>query len=163
MELEIENTLQLLKLAGTAKERVMLIGKLSAMGVSNRAMVKATRIKDYQVRHYLRVHQKLSAEVMSLFQSDKISFSLARAIASLPLKQQEKAARDAIAKQTSVTRFRSGLKGNTDKKLNAELERLGDQYSALSGLDITIKADRENPKAVVCIIRYTETISKKTK
>lgn len=155
MDLEIETTLQALKQASTAKQRVLLIGKLSTMGVANRTIEKATHLRDYQIRHYLRVFQKLSPEVMALFTSDKLSFSLARAIASLPLKQQEKAARNAIAKRTSVTRFRSGLKGNTDQQLNAELERLGDRYSALSGLNIAIKADRENPKAGVWMIRYT--------
>jgi hypothetical protein len=156
MNPSVDQTLQELKSALTAKQRVLLVGKLFELGVPNRVIEKITKIKGYQIRHYLRVHQKLSPEAMVLFQSDKISFSLARAIASLPLKQQEKAARNAIAKRTSVARFRSGLKGNADRKLNAGLERLGDQYSALSGLDITIKADKENPKAGEWKIRYTD-------
>lgn len=155
MNPRVDQALQELKDASTAKQRVLLIGKLFELGVPNRSIEKITKIKDYQIRHYLRVYQKLAPEVMSLFQAGKVSFSLTKAIASLPIKQQEKAARDAIAKKISVNRFRNKLKGNNDSKLTAELERLGDRYSGLSGLDITIKADKNNPAAGVWMIRYT--------
>lgn len=142
--------------ANSASEKVSLIGQLHDMEVSNRQIQKATKIPDYQIRHYLRVHQKLTPEVMKLFRTGKISFSLARAIASLAPAKQEKTARDAIAKRMSVNKLRQKMKGNSDRQLTAELERLSDQYSALSGLDITIKADTNNPKAGTWAIRYTD-------
>ncbi len=156
MEDEVNRLLQQLKSTHSATERVSLIGQLFELNVSNRQIHKATRIPDYQIRHYLRVYQKLTPDVMKLFRTGKISFSLTRAIASLTPSKQERAARDAIAKRMSVNEFRQKMKGNNDRQLTAELERLSDRYSALSGLDISIRADKHNPKAGVWVIRYTD-------
>ncbi|QEY15923.1 hypothetical protein D0C16_08030 [Cellvibrio sp. KY-GH-1] len=145
-----------LKQSNDCRVKVNLIGQLADAGIKNTIISKETEIRDYQVRHYLRVYRNLVPEVMSLFQAGRITFSMARAIASLDEKKQEKAARDTIAKGTSVNGFRNKLKDSTDKKLTAELERQSELYSGISGLDITIKPDKHNPKAGVWLIRYAD-------
>lgn len=145
-----------LKQSSDCRVKVNLIGQLADAGIKNATIVKETKIADYQVRHYLRVYRNLVPEVMSLFQAGKITFSMVRAIVSLAPKKQEKAARDAIAKCTSVSSFRNKLKGSSDQKLAAELERQSDYYSGVTGLDITIKADKNNPNAGLWLIRYSD-------
>lgn len=154
--MQTQDWLSELKQTSDCRMKVKLIGQLADAGIKNSIISKETKIRDYQVRHYLRVYRNLVPEVMSLFQAGKITFSMVRAIASLGASKQEKAARDAIAKRTSVNGFRNNLKGSNDKKLTAELERQSEYYSGVSGLDITIKADKNNPKAGVWLIRYSD-------
>lgn len=135
-------------------ERLKWIGQLVDEGVSTSTIARESKLADYLVRHYARVHRKLVPDVIRLFGQGKISFSLARAIASLPATQQEKSARDSIAKKISVHSFRANAGGNADKQLVRDLERLADQYSELSGLHIIIMPDTHNPKAGSWVIRY---------
>lgn len=135
-------------------ERLKWIGQLVDDGMSTATIARESKMADYLVRHYARVHRKLVPEVMYLFEQGKISFSMARAIASLPAKQQEKSARDSIAKKISVHSFRANAGGNSDKQLVRDLERLADQYSELTGLHIVIMPDTHNPKAGSWVIRY---------
>ncbi len=134
--------------------RVKLIGDLLEHGIDTATIATKTKIPGYMIRHYARIIRKLVPEVMELFSQRKISFSLARAIASLPPKQQEKSARDSIAKKISVHKFRANTSGNQDKQLVRDLERMSDRFSEITGLQITIKADTNNPKAGNWIIRY---------
>lgn len=134
--------------------RVKLIGDLLEHGIDTATIATKTKIPGYMIRHYARITRKLVPEVMELFSQRKISFSLARAIASLPPKQQEKSARDSIAKKISVHKFRANTSGNQDKQLVRDLERMSDRFSEITGLQITIKADTNNPKAGNWIIRY---------
>ncbi len=134
--------------------RVKLIGELLDQGVDTATIASNSKIPGYMIRHYARITRKLVPEVMGLFEQRKISFSLARAIASLPAKQQEKSARDSIAKRISVHQFRVRNSGNQDKQLVRDLERMADRFSELCGLQIHIKADTHNPKAGNWIIRY---------
>lgn len=136
--------------------RARLILELKNRNIKTHIITKESRIPSAQIRHYYRVAKKLQPSVMDLLEARKISFSLARAIASLPEKNQERAARDALAKRTSVASFRSKLKGNDDQALLRELERLSQQCSEVSGLDIQIKPDKNNAKAGHWVIRYSD-------
>ena len=122
--------------------------------VERKAILEATQWQDYHLRHLLRLINKLVPEVRYLISQDKINFSLARAIASLPQTKQEDAARSAIAKHTSVHKFRHSLSSNKNQKLIKQLNRLSDQYSAQSGLDIEIVADKNSDNSGRWIIRY---------
>lgn len=135
-------------------ERLKWIGQLVDEGFSTATIAHESKLADYLVRHYARVHRKLVPECRQLFDQGKLTFSLARAIASLPPRQQEKSARDSIAKKISVHQFRANSGGNTDKQLVRDLERLADQYSELTGLHIVIMPDTHNPKAGSWVIRY---------
>ena len=151
-----DKLLNQLKHAVLVTEQHQLIAELLDEGLKSVEISKKTNLHDYTVRHHARLHRKLTQSVKDLFLSQKISFSLARAIAGLPEKQQEPEARRAIAKHTSVQAFRSALQNNNDKQLVRELERLSDQLSSLSGLDIQITADKGNSQAGRWIIRYTD-------
>lgn len=133
-----------------------LIVELLDEGFRPAEIARQTDLKDYTVRHFARLHAKLNESVKELFLSRKISFSLARAIAGLPSKQQESAARKAIARNVSVQSFRKSLNENDDAGLLREMERLSEQLSQLSGLDIKIQPDKHNAQAGVWIVRYAD-------
>jgi hypothetical protein len=133
-----------------------LIVELLDEGFRPAEIARQTDLKDYTVRHFARLHAKLNESVKELFLCRKISFSLARAIAGLPSKQQESAARKAIARNVSVQSFRNGLKENDDAGLLREMERLSEQLSQLSGLDIKIQPDKHNAQAGVWLVRYAD-------
>lgn len=145
-----------LQLETNVAKRSQIIAQLRLLDIKTTIISKAINISAPQVRHHFRVAKKLTPNVMELFEQDKISFSLARAIASLPANKQEKAAREAIAKNTSVSKFRFKLNQTSDDSLARELDRLSDEFSNLSGLDIKIVADKCNPKAGVWKIRYAD-------
>lgn len=156
MNLYREKLFNQLKKTVLVTEQYQLIAELLDEGLKAAEISKKSNLQDYTVRHHARLHRKLIQSVKDLFLSEKITFSLARAIAGLPEKQQEAAARKALAKHTSVQAFRSALQQNDDKQLVRELERLSDQLSSLSGLDIQIAADKGNSHAGRWIIRYTD-------
>lgn len=133
-----------------------LIVELLDEGFRPAEIARQTDLKDYTVRHFARLHAKLNESVKELFLSRKISFSLARAIAGLPSKQQESAARKAIARNVSVQSFRKSLNENDDAGLLREMERLSEQLSQLSGLDIKIQPDKHNAQAGVWVVRYAD-------
>lgn len=144
---------QLLSCASNG-QRARLMKELVSLGVKTAVIAKRLDIADYQVRHFVRVARRLVPEVMQLLDNDKISMSLARAIASLPDAQQENAARNALAKRTSVSRFRAEVFVNSDQRLVTDLERLADTYSEQSGFALQIKPDRDNSNSGSWIIRY---------
>lgn len=145
-----------LKQASHGIEQYQLIAALLDEGLKASEISKKSNMQDYTVRHHARLHRKLAQSVKDLFLSGKISFSLARAIAGLPSKQQEAFARKAIAKHISVQSFRQSLKANDDAGLLREMERLSEQLSQLSGLDIKIQPDKHNAQAGVWVVRYAD-------
>lgn len=156
METEILLLLAKLDLETNSAKRAQLILELKSRNVKTHIIAKETDLTAPQIRHHYRIAHKLQPTVMQLLEEGKITFSLARAIASLPGSKQERAARDAISKGTSVSCFRNKLKNNDDQALLRELERLSQQCSDVSGLDIQIKADRHNAKAGYWMIRYAD-------
>lgn len=151
-----EKLLNQLSKAVLVTEQHQLIAELLDEGLKAADISKKSKLQDYTVRHHARMHRKLTQSVKDLFLSEKITFSLARAIAGLPEEQQEAAARKALAKHTSVQNFRSSLRQNDDQQLVRELERLSEKLSSISGLDIQIAADKGNSRAGRWIIRYTD-------
>lgn len=145
-----------LKSTSSIIEQYELVSDLVTDGVSCIAIARQSGLADYHIRHLARLHHKLNAEVRALFLQGKLSFSMARAIAGLPNKQQENVARRTIAKGISVQSLRMSLSENQDKNLVRDLERLSEQASALSGLDITIIADKNNSHAGSWVIRYSD-------
>src|SRR5690606_6605224 len=109
-----ENLVTRLKSTGSIIEQYELVSDLVDDGVSCVAIARQTDLPDYRVRHLARLHHKLNGEVRVLFLQGKLSFSMARAIAGLPDKQQENAARKTIAKKTSVQSFRLSQAQNND-------------------------------------------------
>lgn len=151
-----DKLLSQLRLSSSMTEQYELVSELLEEGLKCASIANQCGLADYQIRHMARLHRKLSAPVKELFLQGKLSFSLARAIAGLPEKLQENAARRAIAKHTSVHAFRLELQKNTDKEITQHLERLSEQASVLSGLDIKIVADKHNSRAGSWIVRYTD-------
>lgn len=136
-------------------EQLELLEELIVIeNVNRNAILEVTKWQDYYFRHMVRLIHKLVPEVRYLIGQDKINFSMARAIASLPNAKQEDAARSAIAKMTSVHQFRLSLKSNNNSKLIQQLNRLSDLYSARTGLDINIVADKNCDISGSWIIRY---------
>ena len=151
---KIDQLLTELKSTQEHHARIVIIEKLKERNVSNKVIAKESGIRDYQLRHYERVSRELDPPVMALLENGSITYSLAKAIASLPKPEQEKATRSAIAKKISVHKFRESRNINSDRRLNVDLERLADSYSEISGFDIKIKADVANSKAGVWIVSY---------
>jgi ParB-like chromosome segregation protein Spo0J len=156
MSAYISKLIQGLKEEQDSVSQFQLISELLNEGFRPVEIARRSDLKDYTVRHHARLHVKLNESVKDLFLSRKISFSLARAIAGLPSKQQEAFARKAIAKHISVQSFRQSLKANDDAALMREMERLSEQLSQLSGLDIKIQPDKHNAQAGVWIVRYAD-------
>ena len=130
---------------------------LRVMKVSPADIRSATGIKEPQIRHYVRVCNKLITPVMDMLHRNKISFSLARAIASLPAAKQEDAAREAISKNTSVSDFRNDQSDNRlklDQATRRYYKMLEDLISAQTGMDLTISPDATNKNNGNINIRY---------
>lgn len=154
MSLYAQKIIQKLKQEEDVVRQYSLIVELIEDGYRPAEIARLSGLKDYTVRHLSRLHEKLSAPVKELFLSQKISFSLARAIAGVDPKRQEQDARKAISSGTSVSTFRQMLNENDDVKLKREMERLSEQLSQMSGLDIKIRPDKNNAQAGVWVVRY---------
>ena len=140
---EIADTLQFLKKNGYNSATLQMI----------------TGYKDYTIRHYLRIAKKLSPLVKGFLKQKKITFSLARAIASLPEVNQEEEARTAIMRGTSVHRFRASI-GKEESFCNEDNKRyfqnLSNVISEQIGFMVSISLDNSNSKAGKISIRYAD-------
>jgi len=118
-----------------------------------------TGFKDYKVRHYLRVSKKLAGPVKELLHKKSITFSLARAIASLSPEEQEEEARKAIMVGTSVHRFRNKLSGEEtfcDKDTERYLERVAVIIAEQTGFMVSLSQEKGNKQAGSITLRYTD-------
>jgi ParB-like chromosome segregation protein Spo0J len=158
MGLYSQKRIQQLKDETDVVRQYQLIVELIDDGLRPVEIARQAGLKDYTVRHHARLHAKLNESVKDLFLSRKISFSLARAIAGLPSRQQEPAARKAMSRHVSVQSFRNSLRQHDDAKLMREMERLSDRLSAVTGLEITMQPDKTNAQAGNCVIRYADLV-----
>lgn len=156
MSLYSQKLIQQLKLESDVIAQNQLIVELIEEGLRPAEIARQAGLKDYTVRHHSRLHAKLNDSVKDLFIARKITFSLARAIAGLPSKQQEAITRKAIAKHVSVQSFRLSLRQHDDAALVREMERLSERLSDITGLGISIQPDRHNAQAGNCVIRYAD-------
>lgn len=156
MGLYSQKRIQQLKTEPDVVGQFQLISELIDDGLRPFEIAQQAGLKDYTVRHHARLHAKLNESVKDLFLSRKISFSLARAIAGLPARQQESAARKAMSQHVSVQSFRNSLKQHDDAKLVREMERLSERLSAVTGLEIHVQPDKANAQAGNCVIRYAD-------
>jgi len=128
-------------------------------GYSPARLQSITGNKDYTVRHYLRISKKLSPLIKKFLHQEKISFSLARAIASLPENRQEEEARKAIMRGISVHRFRASI-GEDGAFCNEDTERyfqhLTNVIAEQIGFMVSISPDKNNSKAGTISIRYAD-------
>lgn len=154
----IQKLIAQLKMEQDAVGQYRLIVELIDEGLRPAEIARQAGLKDYTVRHLARLHAKLNESVKDLFLSQKITFSLARAIAGLPSKQQESAARKAMSQHVSVQSFRNNLKQHDDAQLVREMERLSERLSEMTGLEISIRPDKRNAQAGNCVIRYADLI-----
>jgi hypothetical protein len=122
--------------------------------VSTSTIQAAVGWKDYHIRHLVRLINKLCPEVRYLISQNKVTFSLARALASLPESKQEDAVRTAISRKISVHDFRKKLSKSTNTKLVKDLARQADIFSGQTGLDIEIVPKKNNDYAGSWIIHY---------
>jgi len=137
-------------------KRMLIIAELEELGIKARSIATEGGLKGYEIRHYRRVSNCCIPEVLDLFFKAKISFSLAKVIASIPRDKQEKTARDAIAKKISVHTLRAKLAHNENNRLNNDLAKMANKYSEITGLDICIHAATKNPKAGYWKIKYED-------
>jgi hypothetical protein len=141
---QIADTLQFLKTVGYSTDQL--------------ATVLASR--DYMVRHYTRVSQRLDHSVKALLHRGALSFSHARAIASLPAADQEEVARSTIASGQSVARMRARLdgkgQGGDDEEHTRYLELLAQKLAEQTGLMLNITSDKHNRHAGTVLIRYSD-------
>jgi ParB-like chromosome segregation protein Spo0J len=158
MGLYSQKRIQKLKDETDVVRQYQLIVELIDDGLRPVEIARQAGLKDYTVRHHARLHAKLNESVKDLFLSRKISFSLARAIAGLPSRQQEPAARKAMSRHVSVQSFRNSLRQHDDAKLMREMERLSDRLSTVTGLEITMQPDKTNAQAGNCVIRYADLV-----
>jgi len=145
-----------LKKDGDSVKMDEVIAELEELGIKARSIATEGGLKGYEIRHYRRVSNCCIPEVLDLFFKAKISFSLAKVIASIPRDKQEKTARDAIAKKISVHTLRAKLAHNENNRLNNDLAKMANKYSEITGLDICIHAATKNPKAGYWKIKYED-------
>jgi ParB-like chromosome segregation protein Spo0J len=105
------------------------------------AISKKLGFRDAQVRHYIRVADKLCDQVMLMLSKGAISFSHARSIASLPLNDQETTARDVIFHKETVVALRKKLSSKDGEESNFEIEKLAEIISQKTGLEVNIVMD----------------------
>jgi hypothetical protein len=132
---------------------------LREQGYSPNSLQKITGFKDYTIRHYLRISKKLSPPVKDLLHRDRIKFSLARTLASLPIEKQEAEAKKAIMTGISVHRFRDKLSGDEkfcDKETEQYFERLAMVIAEKTGFNLSITPDKNNKHAGNISLRYTD-------
>ncbi len=132
---------------------------LRATGWRPAKLRELTGYRDYTIRHYLRIAKKLVPAVKALLHRNSISFSMARAIASLPAPDQEAQARNAMMTGTSVHRLRRRLSGDDafcDEQTSRYFARLANMLSEQTGLVISIAPDKDNKRAGTVVLRYTD-------
>ncbi|MCG7883730.1 MAG: hypothetical protein AB2669_07190 [Candidatus Thiodiazotropha endolucinida] len=120
---------------------------------------KITGYRDYTIRHYLRISKKLVPPVKELLHKNRLKFSMARAIASLPPESQEDEARKALMTATSVHRLRSKLSGDDkfcDEETARYFERLSMKIAEQTGLVVEIKPDKDSKHSGTMSFRYTD-------
>lgn len=133
---------------------------LKSTGYSTDQLARILASRGYMVRHYTRVSQKLDDTVKALLHKGSLSFSHARAIASLPAADQEEVARSTIASGRSVTRMRAKIdgkgQGDDDEEHVRYLDVLAQKLAEQTGLMLRITSDKHNRHAGTVLIRYTD-------
>jgi hypothetical protein len=122
-------------------------------------LCKATGFTESQIRHYIRVSRRLISEVKYLLHTNKIKFSLAKALASLPPDQQEETARQAIMNRISVHEFRDKAKSTPrglDHRTVEYFKRLEQTIADQTGIVIEIIPDSDNKNAGYVKMRYAD-------
>lgn len=140
---EIADTLRYLRESGYKPERLQ----------------KITGFRDYTIRHYLRISKKLEPPVKELLHKNRLKFSMARAIASLPPDLQEEEARKVFMTAISVHRLRRKLSGDDkfcDEKTARYFERLSTMIAEQTGLVVEVIPDKENKYSGIMSFRYTD-------
>ncbi|MFC1337317.1 MAG: hypothetical protein G8D89_20920 [gamma proteobacterium symbiont of Clathrolucina costata] len=155
----IDAEMQLAKGGLSQAEIADTLQYLRSEGYRPAKLQKLTGFKDYTVRHYLRISKKLAPAVKDLLHRERITFSLARAIASLSPEEQEEEARKAVMSGTSVHRFRDKLSGDDklcDEETRRYFERLAGIIAEQTGIIVSISPDNDNKQAGTISLRYTD-------
>lgn len=132
---------------------------LKLQGLAPAELEAISGFKDYTIRHYLRIAQKLAPSVKRLLHSNMLTFSMARTIASLPTEKQEEEARRTLYTRTSVHKLRARLNANnvySDDETARYFARLADTIALQSGLNVTIVPQKDNSHAGILTLRYTD-------
>lgn len=156
-QVEAELLLEDSDVAKTHAQIADTLAFLKSKNVPPAQLQSITGFKPHTVRHYIRIANKLVAPVMKLLHEGKLTFSMARAIASFPGDTQEEQARSVIQKKTSVSRFRAMNKEDslfTDDSVRKHYERVARLISEQTGLDVEILPDLNNNRNGEFKIRY---------
>lgn len=132
---------------------------LRGQKVSPQQLHHVTHLSYSQIRHYCRLAKKLAPPVKKLLHLQKISLSLSKAIASLPIAIQEERARDAIMKGVSVHVFRDQEKNEPvvlDERTKAYFKQIEQVMSEQTGIALEITPDHNNKHAGIIKMRYTD-------
>ena len=138
-------------------ERSEAIAFVMDEGVSSSKLSKLLGMKDYKLRHEARVGKKLIPEVKEFVRKRRLSFAHARVIASFNDDEQEKVARDAIMRRSSVRSLealRKGYDDRLDRETEKYFERLATFLSDHTGQVISIKPNKKNKNAGEITIKY---------
>jgi len=128
-------------------------------GLNPTKLQQITGYRDYTVRHYQLISQKLVVGVKNLLHKKQITFAMARVIASLPQSEQEEQARKAIMTGTSVKQMRDKIRGEDrfcDEETKRYFERLAMIIGEQTGLVVTISPENNNKHAGIIQLRYTD-------
>lgn len=128
-------------------------------GYSPAKLQKISGCRDYTVRHYLRLSKKLIPAVKEMLHKKRISFSMARTIASLSEDEQEQEARKVLMYRTSVHRLRDKLSGSEkilDERTLRYYESLAELFRQQTGIVLNIIPDNHNKHAGTITMRYSD-------
>ncbi|PVZ64457.1 hypothetical protein [Pelagibaculum spongiae] len=132
---------------------------LSQQKFSSLQLAQITGIKDYKIRHYIRIARKLVPEVKLLLYKGKITFSMARVLASIKDEEQEDQARKALRLGTSVQRFRDKVKKGPEFENQKDKEyftSLAAKLSEQAGFPIKIIPDKNNKNSGIFSIQFSD-------
>lgn len=132
---------------------------LKLQGLPPAEMENISGLRGYTIRHYLRIAQKLTPNVKRMLHTNKLNFSMARTIASLPEDKQEEEARKALSAGTSVSKLRAKLNGDnmySDEETARYFARLSETIAQQTGLNVMIVPQKGNTRAGTLSLRYTD-------
>lgn len=140
--------------------RVRMVGQLAEAGVPMRELKTALGLSRFDLSHYRRLGRRLAGPVLDLVERAGLTFGHARAIARLPLPQQEAFARDVIQRRWSAHRTESEAKralagaqpGPDAHYYGALAETISEQI----GHPVTVTANPARPQSGTIAIAYAD-------
>lgn len=134
------------------------LAHLEARGWKVRMLANQTNLKDYQIRHLLRVAKGLSASVKTLLHEGSLSFGHCRVLAGLPYSKQLEVAKECIHKSWSVRHLeaiRQGSDFQEHEKLKSFYGQLSEKFSEVVGHPTQIRPNKGDHKKGTLTLSYS--------